>query len=198
MAREIIVAWKGEESRFQFAKLDREKLYGRKRRVPLDQQGQPCQRASLTRDGSLLIQSGMTNQGYFDGKGVALEQSGLVGLDKSKNLLPRLPSTLGVPQPLDEATPEALLDLSLSSVYMLDGVEVGSRVKAALEAGSIFRFPFAYMAGFKRDAGFLLHNAEGFFAIVGQPITPVWCEPAAVPEAFTEESIDDELDFDMF
>jgi len=39
MAKAIVVAFNGEESSFAFAKLDRSRLYGARRRVPLDQSG---------------------------------------------------------------------------------------------------------------------------------------------------------------
>lgn len=41
MARTIIVRYKGAEANFGFTKLDRAKLYGRRRRVVMDQQGLP-------------------------------------------------------------------------------------------------------------------------------------------------------------
>lgn len=65
MARVISVGLEGVESSFGFKVVDRAALYGRRRRVALDRDGQTCSRASLLEDGSLLLRSGMTGQGYF-------------------------------------------------------------------------------------------------------------------------------------
>ena len=64
MARVIAVSLEGVESTFGFASVDRSALYGRRRRVPLDEHGNACTRASILDDGSLLLRSGMTGQGY--------------------------------------------------------------------------------------------------------------------------------------
>ncbi|HJN74100.1 MAG TPA: hypothetical protein QGF58_09235 [Myxococcota bacterium] len=69
MARQIAVTLDGVTTCFDFKKVDRSKLYGRRVRVPLDGDGEPCTRASLTADGSTLIRVGMTAQGYFDEDG---------------------------------------------------------------------------------------------------------------------------------
>ena len=69
MARQIVVELDGIESSFDFAKLDRSKLYGTRKRVALDPDGQPCERADLTSDGAVLLRRGMTAQGYFDEAG---------------------------------------------------------------------------------------------------------------------------------
>ena len=54
MAKPIVVRFEGAESRFDFAKLERKKLYGSRRRMPLDAAGEPCKRAALTDDVSLI------------------------------------------------------------------------------------------------------------------------------------------------
>ena len=41
MAKPIIVTLNGVESSFEHAKLERSRLYGARRRLPLDQTGQP-------------------------------------------------------------------------------------------------------------------------------------------------------------
>jgi hypothetical protein len=69
MAKSIVVDRGGAVSSFDFTKVSRSKLYGRRRRMALDPSGRACTRASLTADGSLLILAGMTAQGYFDGEG---------------------------------------------------------------------------------------------------------------------------------
>ena len=81
MAKPIVLEFEGAQSSFDLAKLDRARLYGARKRIPLDQSGQTCIKASLTTDGLYLLQSGMTAQGYFDEDGRWLQRSQLSGLD---------------------------------------------------------------------------------------------------------------------
>lgn len=201
MAREIMLTLGEAVSSFAFSKVDRSKLYGRRRRVPLDPDGQPCEKAGLTADGALLVRPGMTSQGYFDEGGYWYPVGDLVHLDADGAEVSRFDSTLGVPQPLTEVAPQALLDVRVQSIYALDASELAPELGAALEAGKIFSFEFTYRAGYKRDQGLLVANAEGTFALIGQPVTPDWCELDAVPvEDFAEDDggFDDDLDFEMF
>ncbi len=200
MARPIILEYKGVQSQLAFTKLDRAKLYGKRRRVVLDQQGLPCERAQLTRDGALMIRAGMTAQGYYDEDGVPLERKDLLGIDADGQLVERKDSTLGVAQQLEgPVSPETLLDLALLSVYILEPRELDPELEQLLKKGEIFRFPFNYYADFHLETGFLLANKEGLFAVIGSPKTPAWCEPDAALEEFEEADMeDDDLDFEMF
>ena len=75
MAKNIIVSLDGEESSFGFKAVDRASLYGKRRRIALDKDGNPCTRGSLLEDGSLLLKSGMSGQGYFlDARGIGVFQ----------------------------------------------------------------------------------------------------------------------------
>jgi len=65
MSKSIVLNFEGGASRFAFSKLDRKKLYGYRRRISLDANGEPCKKGSLTEDGRFVLQSGMTAQGYF-------------------------------------------------------------------------------------------------------------------------------------
>ena len=96
MAKPIVLTYEGVQSSFDHAKLDRARLYGARKRIPLDQDGQTCVKAALTIDGLYLLQSGMTAQGYFDENGRWLQRSQLVGLDPDGHPLELKPSTLGV------------------------------------------------------------------------------------------------------
>ena len=201
MARNIIVKRNGKESTFNFKKLDRGKLYGRRRRLVLDPNGKPCERASLTLDGSLILRSGMTAQGYFDEKGALVDKSALIGIDADGNPVEKKDSTLGVAQELEgPVKPEDLLDLVAKSIYMLEEAEVDGDLAKEIKEGKIFRFPFNYYADFHLEKAYLLANDEGMFAIIGDVAKPIWCEPSALPETtFDEGAIEeDSLDFEMF
>ncbi len=201
MAKPIVLNHGGAVSQFDFSKVDRKKLYGRRVRMNLDPAGERCANADLTDDGWRLIRRGMASQGYFDQDGNYLSSRDLVGLDADGNPLERVGSTLGTETALEgPIAPEVLLDMKISSVYALDALEVDAALQQALEAGQIFRFAFNYRSDFLAECAVLLQNGEGVFALVGQPTESEWCEldQPPPPPVFEEEEEDDDLDFEMF
>ncbi|MEN9797317.1 MAG: hypothetical protein RL653_1013 [Pseudomonadota bacterium] len=193
--RALVVGFGGEIAAFTLQKLSRKDLYVTRRRVALDDAGQPCQRAALTRDG-MLLRSGMTGQGYCNADGTWVPQKALTGLGPSGESLPLVPGTLGTEQALEPATAQQLLDLHVTAVYRLTSVHAAPKLESALEAGRIFRYPFNYRADFRAETAFLVANAEGAFAVVGVPAAPAWLGPDAAPPP--ESPALDDLDFDMF
>ncbi len=200
MARTILVTLDGHTSSFGFSRLDRTKLYATRKRIPLDSEGDPCQRATLTEDGSMLVSSGMTSQGYFDATGRWVQSSELVGLDNEGTPVERHPSTLGAAQALTEVEPEALLNAAITTVYMLDADEVDGALQARLEGGAIFRFAFNMRADYHVETAFLVANDEGTFALLGDRFETPWCslDQQLLPLDDEDEDSDDELDFEMF
>lgn len=200
MAKAIVVERDGETSTFAFSKIDRSKLYGRRRRVALDPSGQPCTRAALNEDGSLILRQGMTAQGYFDDTQRWVPQAELVGLDPAGEALAVHPSTLGEEVPLgDPIDVREFLEVRVQSVYALDPEGCAPGLRADLESGKIFRFPFNYRPGWDSGFGYLVANMEGLlFAVVGARVEPEWCSPNVLPELGEDEDFSDELDFEMF
>jgi len=199
MARTIVVSLDGKESSFAFARLDRKKLYATRKRIPLDAEGDPCQRASLTEDGSMLVTSGMTGQGYFDGGGRWVQNSELVGLDADGNQVEKQPSTLGAAQTLTEVEPEALLDAAIGTVYMLDADAVDDGLQAQLDEGKIYRFAFNMRADYHLETAYLVANEHGTFVMLGDTYEVPWCtlDQPVLPIDDDDED-DDDLDFEMF
>lgn len=202
MVKEIAVKLGGNKSSFLFKKIDRAKLYGRKRRIPLDVDGQPCKKAQLLEDGSLLLRSGMTGQGYFDDSGAEISQGDMYGLDKDGNILDKQPSTLGIPQDLvGPITPEDVLNLELTTIYHLTPSVIDDDLKKSLSCGDIYRFDFNYFADFRTERGIILKNQYGYFVLVGVPKVPTWSELSIIPdELFESDDTDDnaDIDFEMF
>src|SRR5690606_909819 len=77
MAREIVLNLGGEVSRLALTRINREKLYGRKRRLIVDQNDQACTAGLLTRDGSTLIPAGGIANVYVDDNYHVVERSDL-------------------------------------------------------------------------------------------------------------------------
>ena len=202
MAKPIVVVLEKSESTFSFVKLDRAKLYGTRRRIVLGPDDETCQRAQLTEDGSLLLRSGMTSQGYFDDSGNLISQSDFVGISADGSIVHRQPSTLGVAQELSGPVgEEEVLNLELTTVYHATAEEIDPSLEKKLKKGEVFRFPLNYYADFQTETAYLLLNDEGYFVLVGVPADPQWSEPQVVPsEVFESEDLegDDDLDFEMF
>ena len=200
MARSIVVEYQGEASSFAFQKVDRSKLYGRRRRVALDPSGAACERAALTEDGSLILRQGMLAQGYFDEGGQWIPHKQLIGLDGEGEPLEQRSSTLGRAVELEGPVPATqLLDVRAQSIYLLEPEELAEALRERLLAGEIFRLPFVYRSSWQESWAWLLANPDGdFFAILGGEASPAWCEPHKLPEVEEDDDLDDELDFEMF
>lgn len=199
MARTIAVSLDGQESAFGFASVDRSALYGRRRRMPLDAEGNPCSRASILDDGSLLLRSGMTGQGYFLEDGTMLKQAELEGFDETGKPLEKVPSTLGVPQPLEgPVDPSDVLDLRVETVYALEPEQISDTLRTRLEAGDVYRFAFNYRDDYRAETGMLLSNDNGIFALIGIPVHYDWVSLAVAADLpSVDEDSDDDLDFEF-
>jgi hypothetical protein len=144
MAKEIVVNFGGKESTFSYRPVDRASLYGKRKRVLLDQNGEPCPRASLLEDCSLLIKSEMTAQGYYLNDGRSFELAELEGVELDGKPLNRVPSTLSVAQELKEVSPEEALSISQQSVYALETSDLDVDLKKSLDEGKVFSLTFRY------------------------------------------------------
>lgn len=199
MAKPIVVSHQGADSSFQLQKLERSKLYGSKRRLPLDPQGQPCTRAALTDDGEVLLLSGMTAQGWFDDCGRQVEASELQAQRADGVVLEPVPSTLGESQPLEgPVSPLEVLDLAITSVYQLSADSIAAELAASLASGEIWRFRFNYRPDFMAEVAYLLANDAGTFALIGQPAPAPYLPPNAPPPLDGADGVDaDDVDFEM-
>jgi hypothetical protein len=200
MPATIVVTLGGDEAVFGVTAVDRSALYGRRRRLALDDSGAPCSRASLLEDGTTLLRSGMTGQGYFLADGHWVAQADLEGLNPDGSRAEPVASTLGVAQPLTPASAEQLLDLSVYTVYALEPASLPDSMKSRLAAGEIFSFPFNYRADYRAETGMLLGNDDGLWALIGLPAMPEWQELTSITAVVdaAESDGDDDLDFEMF
>ena len=148
----------------------------------------------------MLLRSGMTGQGYFLSDGTFLKQSDLEGFDAEGRPLEKVPSTLGVPQPLEgPLDPSAVLDLRVETVYALDADTVSDDLLARLDAGGVYRFSFNFRDDYRAETAILLANDSGVFALIGIPVSYEWSELRAVAELpAVDDDSDDDLDFEMF
>lgn len=199
MAKTINVALNGEKAVFSFRPIDRSALYGRRRRVAFDTEGNECSKASLLSDGSLLLQSGMTAQGYFLKDGTWVPQSDLSAISLDGKALELHSSTVGVEVELSEVSPQEALSISFSNTYLLEAEEFSSKLKEALDSGKIFSFPFNVRDDYNVETGILIGNESGYFALIGNKVEYEECTLSNLASV-SEESVDssDDLDFEMF
>ncbi len=198
MAKPVVISRDGKEYSFDSVRVDRAKLYGVRKRVPVDVNGNPCVRASLTLDGSHLLLSGMTAQGYFNVAGRAISRQDMVGLDSQGNTVELIPSTLGISQVLEgPVSPSDVLDLDVESIFCLDPLEANSDLLAQLKLGVVYKFLFNYIAGLEIETAYLVANDDAIFAIVGKAASGEWIDEAAVYVPLDGDDIDaGDLDFE--
>jgi hypothetical protein len=200
MARSLVLTLDGEETSFGFKPVDRADIYGKRKRVALDRDGQPCSRASLLDDGSLLLKSGMTAQGYFTQDGKSYKLADLEAFDAEGNPATKFPSTLGVAQELrGPLNPTEVLDLRANTIYYLEPEQLGANLAAKLQEGNVYGFSFNYRDDYRAESGVLLHNENGYFALIGEAVAYEWSSLEAIAELPPVDSdTDDDLDFEMF
>lgn len=198
MARSIVVRLGEEESTFGFTKVEREKLYGKKERVIVDETGRECDSAWLTPDGAVLVPTGGTAHLWMDERWDAREQNERVAVDLAGQPLDSKPSTLGVAQTLTEIDARRVLEIVTTSVYELAPETLGSALEGALKEGRIFELPFAYRDGYESDTAVLLSNDEGMFALVGRPSGfEMIAREVIAEEPGAPDDLDGDLDFGM-
>lgn len=199
MARAIVVRWDGSESAFGFTKVEREKLYGKKERIVVDETGRQCQPAWLTPDGAVLVPVGGTAHVWMDERWDAKDGADRIAVDETNKPVATIPSTLGVPQDLVEVDAQRVLDHVTVNLYELSLETVSPVLEAALRAGKIFELPFNYRDGHEQEAMFLLSNDEGFFALVARPTKFELVARDTVIDDVAEgpDELEGDLDFSM-
>lgn len=200
MAKTINLTYGAETAIFAYKPIDRTVLYGKRRRVAFDIDGKECTKASLLADGSLLIRSGMTAQGYFTEDDTWVPQSELeaINLDGTKPEL--FPATVGENVAAEKISAVEALSLRFDTTYSLEPEELPAGLKQELDSGSIFKFPFNPRADYQVETGILVSNENGYFALIGQEVQYQYSALSSVVSVVDEAASDssDDLDFEMF
>ncbi|MEE9329729.1 MAG: hypothetical protein V3V30_06285 [Parvularculaceae bacterium] len=207
MARSLTFALGGDQFELALHKIDRAKLYGSVEREVFDAFGDPCDLATLARDGRTVIPYGGTASGYLNKDGLWVESADLTPVDVEGEKLEEVASSFNHTIDLgQEASLEDLLDHPARLAYHLTATEIlPDLIKQKLAAGTIYRFGFSYRGGPKADPAFLLGAQDGsLWLLIGAhtDVSFVGYEQAAVCKAVQEkDSIetddDDSFDFDM-
>lgn len=199
MAKGLMVTYEAETSTFGLSKVDRDRLYGKKERIVVDDAGEACVAAYLSTDGAAIIPPGGLAYSYVGEAFDSVERSELQAVDAAGHPMAICPSTLGVPQPAAPVDAARVLDHFVTAVYQLSPEAVSPRLLAALDAGQIFELRFNYRDDYADSPCFLVKNDKALFALVASPSTFEWVgQQAAVVELEPEAAeAADELDFNM-
>ena len=200
MAKTINISYQGESAVFGYKPIDRGVLYGKRRRVPFDGEGNECAKASLLEDGSLLIKSGMTAQGYFTPDKVWVAQGDLEAINPDGSTPELFPATVGEEVAAIEISPIDALHLRFGTTYALEPEVLSEGIKKDLDSGVILTFPFNPRADYEVETGILVGNENGYFAMIGQKNEYEFVGLASVVSVAEEANSDtsEDLDFEMF
>jgi hypothetical protein len=200
MAKTINISYKGESAVFGYKPIDRGVLYGKRRRVPFDADGNECAKASLLEDGSLLIKSGMTAQGYFTPDKVWVAQGDLEAINPDGSTPELFPATVGEEVKATQLSPVEALNLRFGTTYALEPEVLSEGIKKELDSGVVLTFPFNPRADYEVETGVLVGNENGYFALIGQKNQYEFVGLASVVSVAEEANSDtsDDLDFEMF
>jgi len=204
MAKPLVFDYGGRQVAVQLEKVDRSKLYGYIELEVLDEEGKPCQLATLASDGRTVAARGGVALAYLSPDGSWRDRAELRPIDVTGREVRPVPSSYAAPVPLVErATVEQYLDHIIRAIYRLEPEAEGAALWEELRRGTIFRFPYSFRGGLEADAGFLLANLDGeVFLAVGNPAELHFVglqQAAAVVESEEAEDVGDEdqVDFDM-
>ncbi len=199
MSRTIEINYKGHTSSFSLTPLDRKRLHGFKRRIALDENGDECAIAHLTRDGRFLLGAGSTADLYINDDGDAINRSELVAVDTDGKSLPTLSATSGRTQAVEG--PVALDDFLghvVTKVYGLDVDSLDPTLDQALRDGAIFRVPYRPRPTHTETPAFLLANEDGVFLMQAEAsnFDFIGLRQEVSAEEWGDET-NDEFDFDL-
>ncbi len=166
MTRSLDIGYRGGTSRFCLTPIDREKLHGFKRRIALDENGQECASAHLTRDGRFLLAAGSTSDVYINERGDAVIRSELVAVDENGKPLKKLPATLGRTETLENPGElDEYLNHIATNVHALESETLDPTLEQVLRDGAIFRVSYRSRTTYTDSPAFLLANKHGIFLV---------------------------------
>lgn len=197
MRRILEISYKNKGSSFTVTKINRSKIYGSKKRVPIDAGGGECSRAGLTRDGKYILPNAGTASLYLDKDGDVVERNQFRGVDADGEAIAPVELVPDAAMGLAEAMEASeILECSITHAYALEVIFLSSELEASLSQGSIYCLP-----DFNDRRAFLVGNEAGYFLLIGNLAGFKFIglvEADLSPPDLETEDIDEDLDFSMF
>jgi hypothetical protein len=131
MQRTIEISFKGHESSFKLSRIERSKLYGGRRRIPVDASGRECVRVSLTLDGKFILPPGSTARLYLDESGEVVERDGLQTISPNGDIISHHNASAGIVETGAAVQVSELLDYAMIHAYALEPVFISPDLSAA-------------------------------------------------------------------
>ncbi len=201
MTRSLDVGYRGGTSRFRLLPIDRKKLHGFKKRIALDENGNECASAHLTRDGRFLLRAGSISDLYINDKGDAVRRNELVTVDENGKPLKKFlaieerTELLENPGELDN-----LLNQIVTQVHILEVETLDPELEEALFDGAIFRIPYRPRATYTDSSTFLLANEHGIFLVQAETCSFDFVgleQTISEVEGEWDDGEDEEFDFEI-
>jgi hypothetical protein len=166
MTRIIEINFQSKESTFRVNRIERSKLYGSRRRIPIDAHGRECSFASLTEDGRFILPKGSTALLYLDEKGDVVERNQLQVVDADGKIIQKSESGM---LEIEKILPVGdLLNFSITNVYQLEPVFVSSNLEESLSQGTMYSLPHFHDNGDENKQAFLFSSDNGYFILSGE------------------------------
>ncbi len=208
MARSLTIHFTdgGHQASFDCAlhKVDRSKLYGARKIETLDEQGDPCELATLLDDGKTLIPYGGTASGYLNPDGEWVSRGQITPVDPDGEPLQKVSSSFDTGLTLStRASMDEFLDHSIRLSYALQSEALDPVFVETLADGAIFKTRFSYRGGIHPDPAFVLQGEDQtiWLLIARENVIEYAALEQAAVIAATEEDDDetdsDELDFGL-
>ncbi len=201
MTRSLDIGYRGGTSRFRLLSIDRKKLHGFKRCIALDENGNECASAHLTRDGRFLLRAGSTSDLYINDDGEVVRRSDLVTVDESGKALKKLSATVGrtelleTPGDLDE-----FLSHIVTQVHVMEPETLDPTLEQVLRDGAIFRVSYRSRTTYTDSPAFLLANKHGIFLVRAEICSFDFVgleQTISEVEAEWDDGEDEEFDFEI-
>ena len=203
MRRIVDVIYNDKESSFSITKICRSKLYGSKRRIPVDGHGNECSRASLTSDGMFILPAGGTAILYLDKHGDTVERNQLRAIDIGGEMFNPGESALNAALEVNQVVQaDDLLECTITHVYVLEAIFLSQELGSSLSQGEILYLTLPTPTNHLFRRFFLVGNESGFFLLIGDATGFEFiglAEADLSPPDIDEDGIDDgnNIDFGM-
>jgi hypothetical protein len=199
MAREPKFIFQDKAYTAALVKVDRDKVYGWTEVKYQDSSGKPCTFANMLDDGRTMIGTGGLAYKTIDTQGNEVDKATLIAKHIDGSIATIFPSVFDTDNVLTtDKTLDDYLFMDVKSVYQLTISDGEAELIRLLQEHKVLYFPFNYRAGYEADDGFLIHQGEVIFAVVGR-IASFEYASLDVPVTLTDDGEEggDDFDFNM-
>ncbi|MCP5497098.1 MAG: hypothetical protein H7A23_21295 [Leptospiraceae bacterium] len=169
MAQPLAIEFDKKQFLFQLQKIDRSQLYGYKDIETFDEEGKPCNLATIAGDGHTIVGSGGVSIAYLTSDGEWRDKSDLKPVDTHGNEVKPVPSAFKTTSVLEPISIDEYLSYNIRSVYLVQSESNIEELTKNLKSSTIYSFPFSFRESLDASTAFLLTSEDGtIFLTVGK------------------------------